>query len=109
MASCAEDKGCIKGGQSTTVEDNIVMTGNLLCLCVYERWTDADEDKERLVAMQTTDIDIRNTQYGCEVALRKIEMEAATDQFSSKERDTMPQIWDTIDTEEEHHWKGNNH
>jgi hypothetical protein len=37
---------------------------------VYERWTDADEDEERLVAMQTTYIDISNTQYGCEVALK---------------------------------------
>ncbi len=44
----------------------------------YERWT--DEDKQRLGALATTeDIDMSDTQYGHEMALKKRELEAAAD------------------------------
>ena len=63
---------------------------------MYERLT--DEDEEKLVAMQTTtDIDIRDTQYGREVALKEIELEAAVDHFSWEERDAMGQKGDAIE------------
>ena len=35
----------------------------------YKRWT--DEEEQRLVALNATNIDISNTQYGHEVALKK--------------------------------------
>ncbi len=53
----------------------------------YERWT--DDDKERLRALAATDIDISDTQYGREIALKKRELEAAADKFSREEREAM--------------------
>jgi hypothetical protein len=41
-------------------------------LPAYYRWTDGDE--QRLVALHTTNIDISDTQYGREVALKKREL-----------------------------------
>jgi len=64
----------------------------------YERWT--DDDEERLRALEETPIDISNTQYGREIALKKRELEAAADTFNREERDTMRQKWDVMDTEE---------
>ena len=53
----------------------------------YKRWT--DEDEQRLVALQTSNIDISNMQYGHEVALEKRELEAVVDHFSQEERDEL--------------------
>ena len=61
----------------------------------YKRWT--DEDEQRLVALQTTNIDISNTQYECEVALKKRELEAAADRFSPEERDELQKKWDALE------------
>ncbi len=62
----------------------------------YERWT--DEDKQRLGALATTEnIDMSDTQYGREIALKKRELEAAADNFSREERDAMQQKWDAMD------------
>jgi hypothetical protein len=63
----------------------------------YERWT--DEVEQRLVALNTTNIDISDTQYGCEVALKKKrELEAAVDHFNREERRIMK--WDAMDVED---------
>jgi hypothetical protein len=64
----------------------------------YERWT--DDNEERLRALAATDIDISDTQYGREIALKKRELEAAVDKFSWEERDAMRQKWDAMDAEE---------
>ena len=47
-----------------------------------------------------TPIDITNTQYGREIALKKRELEAAAEKFSREERDAMRQKWDAMDAEE---------
>ena len=54
--------------------------------------------KERLCAVAATDI--RDTQYGREIALKKRELEAAADKFSGDEKDAMRQKWDAMDAEE---------
>ena len=41
--------------------------------------------------MQTTSIDLSDTQHGRELALKKQELEAAMDKFSREERDAMQQ------------------
>ena len=64
----------------------------------YERW--ADEDEQRLVALHATNIDISNTQYGREVALKKRELEAAADHFNQEERDKLQKKWDALDAED---------
>ncbi len=51
----------------------------------YKRWT--DEDEQRLVALHATNIDISDTQYGREVALKKRQLEAAAEHFNWEERD----------------------
>ncbi len=62
----------------------------------YERWT--DEDKQRLGALATTEnIDMSDTQYGHEMALKKRELKAVADNFSWEERDAMRQKWDAMD------------
>ena len=53
----------------------------------YERWT--DEEEQRLVALNAINIDISDTQYGREVALKKRELEAAADHFNREERDKL--------------------
>ena len=56
----------------------------------YDTWM--DEDEQRLVALQMTNIDISNTQYGHEVVLKKRELEAAADHFNREERDELQKI-----------------
>jgi len=53
----------------------------------YDRWT--DEDEQRLLALHTTIIDISDTQYGREMAVKKRELEAAADHFNREERDEL--------------------
>ena len=64
----------------------------------YARWL--DEDEECFVALNATNIDISNTQYGREVALKKRELEAAADHFNWEERDELRKKWDAIDVED---------
>ena len=65
----------------------------------YERWT--DEEEQRLVALNAINIDISDTQYGREVALKKRELEAAADHFNREERDELGKKWDAMDVEED--------
>jgi len=90
VASGAKDEGCKKGGQTTTVDGSSPPA--------YERWT--DEEEQRLVALNAINIDISNTQYGREVALKKRELEAAADHFNREERDELPKKWDVMDVED---------
>ena len=64
----------------------------------YERWT--DEEEQRLVALNAINIDISDTQYGREVALKKRELEAAADHFNREERDELRKKWDAMDAED---------
>jgi hypothetical protein len=64
----------------------------------YERWT--DEEEQRLVALNATNIDISDTQYRCEVVLKKRELEAAADHFNREERDELRMKWDAMDAED---------
>ncbi len=64
----------------------------------YERWT--DEKEQRLVALNATNIDISDTQYGREVALKKRELEAVADHFNREERDDLRKKWDAMDVED---------
>jgi len=64
----------------------------------YERWM--DEEEQRLVALNAINIDISNTQYGHEVALKKRELEAAVDHFNREERDESRKKWDAMDVED---------
>jgi hypothetical protein len=52
----------------------------------YKRWT--DEEEQRLVALNATNIDISDTQYGREVAMKRRELEAAADHFKIGRRET---------------------
>jgi hypothetical protein len=64
----------------------------------YKRWT--DDDEQWLVSMQTTSIDLSDTQYGHELALKKRELEAAADHFSWEEQDAMRQKLDAMAAKE---------
>ena len=66
----------------------------------YDRWT--AEDEERLVglAVQGNKIDISDTQYGCKVALKKRELEAAADCMTREERNVWQQKLDALDAED---------
>ena len=65
---------------------------------VYERWM--DEDEQKLVALHATNISISGTQYGCEVALKTRELEAAADHFNREERYELRKKWDVMDAED---------
>ena len=62
------------------------------------RWT--DEEEQRLVALHATNIDISDTQYGREVALKKRELEAVADHFNSEERAELRKKWDVMVAED---------
>ena len=64
----------------------------------YKRWT--DEEEQRLVALNATNIEISNTQYGHEVALKKRELEAAANHFNREERVELQKKWDAMDVED---------
>ncbi len=62
----------------------------------YERWTDKDE--QRLVSLQSEDaIGIEDTMFGCEVALKKRELEAAASHFTQEERAAMRRKLEAMD------------
>ena len=69
-----------------------------MAIRAYERWT--DEEEQRLVALDAINIDISDTQYGREVALKKRELEAAADHFNWEERDKLRKKWDAMDVED---------
>ncbi len=64
----------------------------------YERWT--EEDEERLLALGKTNIEIKDTQYGWELALKERELEAAADTMSREKRDALRQKFDEMDAKE---------
>ena len=64
----------------------------------YERWT--EDDDERLLALQRTNIDIRDTQYGRELALKERELEAAAEKMSREKRDALRRKFDEMDAVE---------
>ena len=64
----------------------------------YERWT--EDDEERLLALGKTNIDIKDTQYGRELALKERELEAAADKMSREKRDALRRKFDEMDAEE---------
>ena len=64
----------------------------------YARWLDKDE--ERFVALNATNIDISNSHYGCEEALKKRELEAAANHFCREVRDKLQKEWDTMKGED---------
>jgi hypothetical protein len=64
----------------------------------YDRWT--AEDEERLIALQGTKVDIKDTQYGRELALREMELMAVADAMSREKRDALQQKFDEMDAEE---------
>ena len=67
-------------------------------LPAYERWT--EDDDERLLALQRTNIDISDTQYGRELALKERELEAAAEKMSREKRDALRRKFDEMDAEE---------
>ena len=50
--------------------------------------------------MKTEEIDISNTRYGCEIALKKRELEAAANSMTREERNTWQQRLDELDRED---------
>ena len=62
----------------------------------YKRWT--EEDEERLLDLGN--IDIKDTQYGRELALKERELEAAADKMSREKRDALRRKFDEMDAEE---------
>ncbi len=66
----------------------------------YENWT--DKDKQRLVSLQSKDaIGIEDTMFGCEVALKKRELEAAASHFTQEERAAMCRKLEAMDEAED--------
>jgi hypothetical protein len=64
----------------------------------YDWWT--AEDEERLTALQGAKVDIGDTQYGGELALRERELMAAADRMSREKRAALRQKLDEMDAEE---------
>ena len=64
----------------------------------YKRWT--EDNEERLLALGKTNIDIKDTQYGRELALKERELEAAADKMSREKRNALCRKFDEIDAEE---------
>ena len=64
----------------------------------YKWWT--EDNEERLLALGKTNIDIKDTQYGRELALKERELEAAADKMSWEKRDALRRKFDEMDAEE---------
>jgi hypothetical protein len=65
---------------------------------LYARWT--DEDEEKLVNLSAERLDISNTAYGRELALKERELEAAAIKMGCEKRDKLRQTFDELDAEE---------
>ena len=65
----------------------------------YDRWTAEDEERIVGLAVQGNYINISNTRYGCEVALKKRELEAAADFMTWEERKAWREKLDALDGE----------
>ena len=50
--------------------------------------------------MMSDDIDIKDTHYGCELALKERELEATLDNMSQEKREELRQKLDELDAEE---------
>ncbi len=64
----------------------------------YERWT--NEDEQQLVALYSNVIGTEDMMFGCKVALKKRETEAAASHFTREEREAMQQKLDAMDAAE---------
>jgi hypothetical protein len=64
----------------------------------YDWWT--AEDEERLIDLQGTKVDIKDTQYGWELVLRERELMAAADGMSWEKRDALQQKFNEMDAKE---------
>ena len=64
----------------------------------YKRWT--EDNEERLLALGKTNIDIKDTQYGWELAHTERDLEAAADKMSREKRDALRWKFDEMDAEE---------
>jgi hypothetical protein len=54
----------------------------------YDRWTAEDEERRVGLDVQGDTINIGNTRYGCKIALKKRELEAAANSMTREERNT---------------------
>ena len=64
-----------------------------------ERWT--DDDEERLLEVMSDKIDIKDTHYGRELALKERELEAMLDNMSQEKRRELRRKLDELDVEEQ--------
>ena len=62
---------------------------------LYARWT--DEDKEKLFNLLAERLNISNTAYGRELALKEWELEAAAVKMGREKRDKLRQTFDELD------------
>ena len=66
---------------------------------LYAGWT--DEDEEKLINLSAERLDISNTSYGRELALKERELEAVAIKMSREKRDKLRQTFDEeLDAEE---------
>ena len=65
---------------------------------LYVWWT--DEDEEKLVNLSVERLDISNTAYGHELALKERELEAVAIKMGCEKRDKLRQTFDELDAEE---------
>lgn len=63
------------------------------------RWT--DDDEQRLLSVMSDEIDIKDTHYGRELALKERELEASLDNMSREKRQELRQKLDELDVEEQ--------
>ena len=64
-----------------------------------EQWT--DDDEERLLEVMSDKIDIKDTHYGRELALKERELEAMLDNMSQEKRRELRRKLDELDVEEQ--------
>jgi hypothetical protein len=70
------------------------------------RWT--DDDEQRLLAVMSDNIDIKDTHYGRELALKERELEATLDNMSQEKRQELRRKLDELDVEEQAHSERDN-
>ena len=60
-----------------------------------------DDDEQRLLAVMSDKIDIKDTHYGRELALKERELEAVLDNMSQEKRQELRRKMDELDVEEQ--------
>ncbi len=65
---------------------------------LYVQWT--DEDEEKLVNLSAERLNISNTAYGRELALKERELEAVAIKMGREKRDKLRLTFDELDAEE---------